>query len=70
MARRMTSPVLVGRAESLEQLEAAFSLARTGEPRHIVVGGEAGVGKTRLLSRAQELAEQQGMRVVSGACVA
>ncbi|HKZ90789.1 MAG TPA: AAA family ATPase [Candidatus Limnocylindrales bacterium] len=69
MARRMTSPVLVGRAEVVAQLEAALQAARDGQPRHAVIGGEAGVGKTRLLAAAGELAEAQGWRVLSGGCV-
>ncbi len=69
MARRMTSPVLVGRAEVVGQLEAALEAARAGEPRHAVLAGEAGVGKTRLLLKVRELAEAQGSRVLMGACV-
>jgi len=69
MARRMTSPVLVGRTDAVEQLQAALAAARTGEPRHVVIGGEAGVGKTRLLSRSRELAEADGVRVLRGGCV-
>lgn len=69
MARRMTSPVLVGRTEVVGQLQAALDDAREGEPRHVVIGGEAGVGKTRLLSKVRELAEAQGSRVLLGGCV-
>ncbi len=69
MARRMTSPVLVGRSEVLGQLEAAFEAARRGEPRHVVVGGEAGVGKTRLLSEGRASAEAAGATVLVGGCV-
>jgi len=69
MARKMTSPVLVGRTEVLEQLQAAMASARTGTPQHVVIGGEAGVGKTRLLARTRELAEGQGSRVLIGGCV-
>ncbi len=69
MARRMTSPVLVGRTDAVEQLQAALAAARTGEPRHVVIGGEAGVGKTRLLSRSRELAQADGARVLRGGCV-
>jgi DNA-binding CsgD family transcriptional regulator/tetratricopeptide (TPR) repeat protein len=69
MARRMTSPVLVGREALVAQLEAALEAAREGQPRHAVVGGEAGVGKTRLLGALRESAEQQGIRVLVGRCV-
>jgi ATP/maltotriose-dependent transcriptional regulator MalT len=70
MVRRMTSPELVGRTEAIAQLEAAIASARDGEPHHVVIGGEAGVGKTRLLARSAELATAGGARVLLGGCVA
>ena len=69
MTRRISSPTLVGREQALGRLLEAVAGARAGEPRHVVVGGEAGVGKTRLLSRARELVEGEGGRVVSGGCI-
>ena len=69
MARRMTSPVLVGRSEVLTQLEAAVRAGRDGRPRHAVIGGEAGVGKTRLLAESRAQAEAAGARVLHGGCV-
>ena len=69
MARRMSSPVLVGRAEVLAQLEAILRATREGRARHAVIGGEAGVGKTRLLAAIREAAEDQGWRVLIGGCV-
>lgn len=69
MARRMTSSVLVGRTGIVEQLRAAFDATRSGDTRHVVIGGEAGVGKTRMLIEARSVAEGQGMRVLAGGCV-
>ena len=69
MVRRMTSPVLVGRSELVDQLEEAVSSAAEGEPRHAVIGGEAGVGKTRLLGEMRARAEASGARVLVGGCV-
>ena len=69
MARRMSSPVLVGRGDLVEQLVSAVRSTRDGEPRHAIVGGEAGVGKTRLLAAVADVATQQGVRVLSGRCV-
>jgi len=69
MARRVTSPELVGRSAALEQLMSTLASAREGMPRHVLVSGEAGVGKTRLLSRSRELAEEDGARVLLGGCV-
>jgi len=41
-----------------------------GEPRHIVIVGEAGVGKTRLLTHSGNLAGDDGTCALLGNCVA
>ena len=46
----------VGRAEQLDRFGAALAAARAGEPSVILLSGDAGVGKTRLLTRMAELA--------------
>ncbi len=40
---------MIGRAAELRTLSDAFDASRAGEPRVVVVRGEAGIGKTRLL---------------------
>ena len=50
MAQRVSSPVFVGRTNELAELVAAMTRAAEGTPGLVVVGGEAGVGKSRLLS--------------------
>jgi DNA-binding CsgD family transcriptional regulator len=69
VARRVTSSVLIGRTDALEQLTGALSASRDGRPRHVLVSGEAGVGKTRLVQHAALLAAADGSRVLRGACV-
>ena len=69
MARRMTSSVLVGRTEAVGALDSALESAIDGRPRHAIVGGEAGVGKTRLLAEARAHAETAGAEVLLGGCV-
>jgi DNA-binding CsgD family transcriptional regulator/tetratricopeptide (TPR) repeat protein len=69
MTRRMISPELVGRAEAVAQVLMAFASAKAGETRHVLVSGEAGVGKTRLLTRTGELVSARGGRVLLGGCV-
>jgi hypothetical protein len=44
MSGRASSPVLVGRAEQMAALEAAFVSVRQGGPSAVLLGGEAGVG--------------------------
>jgi DNA-binding CsgD family transcriptional regulator/tetratricopeptide (TPR) repeat protein len=62
------SPVLVGRAEHLSALADGLAAARRGDPAAILVGGEAGIGKSRLVS---EFARQAGgdVRVLVGGCL-
>jgi DNA-binding CsgD family transcriptional regulator/tetratricopeptide (TPR) repeat protein len=66
--RRVSSPQFVGRAEELARLEAALTAAAGGEPRALLLGGEAGVGKTRLLAEFASHARSGGAHVLLGAC--
>jgi predicted ATPase len=68
MGATLISPVLVGRESELSVLLAAVERAAGGEGAVAVVGGEAGVGKTRLVQEAAAHARRGG-RVLSGACV-
>jgi hypothetical protein len=51
VATRPSSPTLVGRRAELGQLKAAVDRAIDGMPSMVLVAGEAGVGKTRLVER-------------------
>jgi predicted ATPase len=64
-----SSPTLVGRVEELELLEAARVRAANGEPAVVLVGGEAGVGKTRLIAELAVRCGADGTRVLVGGCV-
>jgi DNA-binding NarL/FixJ family response regulator len=68
MATRVSSPVVVGRDAEIQSIEAALARAAAGETVHLLVAGEAGVGKTRLTSEAARLAGDRGFRVVRGDC--
>ncbi|MFF3664458.1 helix-turn-helix transcriptional regulator [Microtetraspora malaysiensis] len=61
---RMISPVLVGREEQLQRLVAAASRP----PAVVVVEGEAGIGKTRLVAEMAAHADVAGRLLLSGAC--
>jgi DNA-binding CsgD family transcriptional regulator len=69
MGGRVASPTLVGRVEELEVLEAARRRAADGAPAVVLVGGEAGVGKTRLVAELTARCAIEGTRVLAGGCV-
>ena len=66
--RPLTCPVLIGRAAPLEALEALIEQTRAGAGATLLVSGEAGIGKTRLVERARERAEELNLQVLSGRC--
>jgi DNA-binding CsgD family transcriptional regulator/tetratricopeptide (TPR) repeat protein len=70
MGGRMSSGRFVGREEELELLDAALALACEGRLAGVVVGGEAGIGKTRLVHEFVDRAAGAGARVLSGSCPA
>ncbi|GAA3359125.1 LuxR family transcriptional regulator [Streptomyces antimycoticus] len=63
------SPVFVGRAQELATLEDALARATAGEPQVLLVGGEAGVGKTRLIDEFLASAVAAGAVAAVGGCV-
>jgi len=64
------APVFVGRVEELAALDAAFERVRGGRPSAVLIGGEAGVGKSRLVSEFAERARAAGAaRVLRGHCL-
>ena len=62
----MRASVVVGREDELEVLRGAIRAARSGESSCIVLVGEGGVGKTRLLGEVAAQARQLGLAVLSG----
>jgi ATP/maltotriose-dependent transcriptional regulator MalT len=69
MSGRAASPVLVGRDEQMAALEDAFASVRQGGPTAVLLGGEAGVGKSRLVSEFGRAAEAAGACVLTGGCL-
>ncbi|MFE7649313.1 helix-turn-helix transcriptional regulator [Streptomyces phaeoluteigriseus] len=66
---RSVSPVFVGRADELATLNDALARAAAGEPQALLIGGEAGVGKTRLVEEFATAADRRGAVVALGGCV-
>ena len=69
MSGRAASPVLVGRDDQMAALDAAFDSVRQGGPTAVLLGGEAGVGKSRLVSEFGQAATAAGARVLTGGCL-
>jgi DNA-binding NarL/FixJ family response regulator len=65
----LVSPVLVGRQTETEALSDVLQRVIAGEPATVLVGGEAGVGKSRLVHELIGQARSAGVRVLVGGCV-
>lgn len=66
---KSVSPVFVGRADELAALDGALAHAAGGEPQALLIGGEAGVGKTRLVEEFLDGACRAKAVVAVGGCV-
>jgi len=60
---------LVGRVEEFGRLTGALDRARAGRPAAVLLAGDAGVGKTRLVRELTERARADGVCVLVGHCV-
>jgi len=69
MAGELPSSAFVGRAVELRRLDVVLERAEQGRPQVVLVSGDAGVGKTRLLLALVDRARRRGMRVLVGASV-
>ena len=61
-------PILVGRGEQMAALKEALQQALDGHVHVVLLSGEAGIGKSRVVREVSTLAEQLGFRVVSSGC--
>lgn len=58
----------VGRARELDLFRRALSDTCTGHGRVLLIGGDPGIGKTRLMAEACQIAEESGVKVLVGRC--
>ena len=65
----MSSSIFVGRGFELAELDAALTETAAGRPSLVVIAGDSGVGKTRLLSELAVRAGAAGARVLGGDCL-
>jgi DNA-binding CsgD family transcriptional regulator len=61
-------PRLVGRAVELGLLVSALDRADTGQAGAVLIGGDAGIGKTRLVNELAAAARARGCAVLIGQC--
>jgi DNA-binding CsgD family transcriptional regulator len=69
VSRRVSSPRFIGRQSELRRLGEALSAAAGGEPSLVLIAGEAGVGKTRLIDEFAGRVRAEGNRVLTGGCL-
>jgi len=66
--RRSEGFRFAGREAELEALGLAWKLVGGGERRVVMISGEAGIGKTRLVSKAARAFHEEGAVVLHGRC--
>jgi DNA-binding CsgD family transcriptional regulator/tetratricopeptide (TPR) repeat protein len=69
MSEDVVSPVFIGRRREMALFEDELGRVLAGEAGFVLVGGEAGVGKTRLVRELSGRARDAGFLVLSGQCV-
>src|SRR5699024_10539176 len=81
MVRSAVAPALIGREDQLAELHAAYSRVAAGHSEVILLGGEAGIGKTTLVEnfaasvsgsvagKAAGRHAEGAARVLTGQCV-
>ena len=67
-ARRGVAPILVGRSRERDLIRAQLDAALDGQGGLIVLGGDAGIGKTALAEEACRAAGDAGALVLVGRC--
>ena len=67
--RCTVSPIMIGRADQLASLDDAYAAASGGESATVLVGGEAGIGKSRLVEEFGAGVSRRGGTVLSGGCL-
>ena len=68
MGRQWGAAAFVGRSFELSVLREAWRSVSSGQPCWVLVGGEAGIGKTRLVTKFAGEVSGEGARVVVGNC--
>src|SRR3990170_3176220 len=68
--RQLHRPRLQGRERQLDLLKALFEEAPSGRNRFVLLEGEHGTGKSRLLAELPGIVRNAGLRILQGGCLA
>lgn len=64
----MLTSIFVGRRGEINKLDAVLNAVQNGVGRCVLVSGEVGIGKSRLLAEVQDGAERSGFKLLNGRC--
>src|SRR5918996_1651490 len=64
--RPLVCPILVGRDDLLDLADRRIGAVRDGAGHFLLIAGEAGLGKTRLLGAVERRAAAIGLRTIRG----
>jgi tetratricopeptide (TPR) repeat protein len=62
-------PILVGREEEVERIIGHLGEGLSGRGSLVLISGEAGIGKTRVMNAAADIARKIGFIVLMGRCI-
>jgi DNA-binding CsgD family transcriptional regulator/Flp pilus assembly protein TadD len=61
-------PILIGRASDLTALRLLVDRAQDGQGQVVLITGEAGIGKSRLMTEVKAYADSRDFRLLQGSC--
>src|SRR2546421_4290704 len=68
LTRAIVCPIIVGRTAELTSLRLLIDRTRSGQGQVVLVSGEAGIGKSRLVAEAKAYAAAQNFLLLQGNC--
>jgi DNA-binding CsgD family transcriptional regulator len=69
MSAPVSSPIFVGRGAALTTLAAGLDSATAGNGSTVLIAGESGIGKSRLVTELSSRARERGFTVLTGECL-
>lgn len=59
----------IGREKELDFLIRQVEIAASGKGKTVLIAGEAGIGKTRLVEECEKVAQSKGFKILKGWCM-